>query len=200
MIHGNLKDPNSGEVRDTVSARELWQRILEIRMQTGEPYLHFIDTSNKAMPEFQKKLGLSIKQSNLCSEIILPTDKERTAVCCLSSLNLEHFDDWKNETIFLRDVAEMLTMYYSILLTMLLIELGVQSFLLHGKGQLVLALLVGMPTFSAIALYGSLRWPHQPITRFLNTYGHSLIKQIFHSVKKEVRHLMLQARAFVSHT
>jgi ribonucleoside-diphosphate reductase alpha chain len=103
-----LKDPHSGEVRDTVPARELWQRILEIRMQTGEPYLHFIDTSNKAMPEFQKKLGLSIKQSNLCSEIILPTDKERTAVCCLSSLNLEHFDDWKNETIFLRDVAEML--------------------------------------------------------------------------------------------
>ena len=92
------------------------------------------------------------------------------------------------------------TMYYSILLTMLLIQLGVQSFLLYGKGQLVLALLVGMPTFSAIALYGSLRWPHQPITRFLNTYEHILIKQIFHSVKKEVRHLMLQARAFVSHT
>jgi ribonucleoside-diphosphate reductase alpha chain len=103
-----LKDPASGEVRDRIPARELWQRILEIRMQTGEPYLHFIDTSNKAMPEFQKKLGLSIKQSNLCSEIILPTDKERTAVCCLSSLNLEHFDDWKNEPLFLRDVAEML--------------------------------------------------------------------------------------------
>jgi ribonucleoside-diphosphate reductase alpha chain len=103
-----LKDPASGEVKDTIPARELWQRILEIRMQTGEPYLHFIDTSNKAMPEFQRKLGLSIKQSNLCSEIILPTDKERTAVCCLSSLNLEYFDDWKNEPLFLRDVAEML--------------------------------------------------------------------------------------------
>jgi ribonucleoside-diphosphate reductase alpha chain len=103
-----LKDPASGEVRDTIPARELWQRILEIRMQTGEPYLHFIDTSNKAMPEFQRKLGLAIKQSNLCSEIILPTDKERTAVCCLSSLNLEYFDDWKNEPLFLRDVAEML--------------------------------------------------------------------------------------------
>jgi len=103
-----LKDPHSGEVRDTVSARELWQRILEIRMQTGEPYLHFIDTSNRLMPEFQKKLGLSIKQSNLCSEIILPTDKERTAVCCLSSLNLEYFDEWKNDTLFLADIAEML--------------------------------------------------------------------------------------------
>ena len=103
-----LKDPHSGEVRDTVPARELWQRILEIRMQTGEPYLHFIDTSNRAMPEFQKKLGLSIRQSNLCSEIILPTDKKRTAVCCLSSVNLEYYDDWKNDKLFLRDMAEML--------------------------------------------------------------------------------------------
>ena len=103
-----LKDPHTNEVRDKVSARELWQRILEIRMQTGEPYLHFIDTSNSEMPEFQKKLGLSIKQSNLCSEIILPTDKERTAVCCLSSVNLEYYDEWKNDPLFLADIAEML--------------------------------------------------------------------------------------------
>ena len=103
-----LKDPHTNEVRDKVSARELWQRILEIRMQTGEPYLHFIDTSNSAMPEFQKKLGLSIKQSNLCSEIILPTNKERTAVCCLSSVNLEYYDEWKNDPLFLSDIAEML--------------------------------------------------------------------------------------------
>jgi ribonucleoside-diphosphate reductase alpha chain len=103
-----LKDPHSGEVRDKVSARELWQRILEMRMQTGEPYLHFIDASNRAMPDFKKKLGLKIRQSNLCSEIILPTDKKRTAVCCLSSLNLEYYDEWKNEPMFLKDVAEML--------------------------------------------------------------------------------------------
>ncbi len=103
-----LKDPHNGDVREKVSAKELWQRILEIRMQTGEPYLHFIDTSNRAMPEFQKKLGLKIRQSNLCSEIILPTDKNRTAVCCLSSVNLEYFDDWKNDKLFLRDMAEML--------------------------------------------------------------------------------------------
>ena len=103
-----LKDPHSGEVREKVSAKEMWQRILDIRMQTGEPYIHFIDTSNRAMPDFQKKLGLSIKQSNLCSEIILPTDKKRTAVCCLSSVNLEYFDEWKNNKLFLRDVAEML--------------------------------------------------------------------------------------------
>jgi ribonucleoside-diphosphate reductase alpha chain len=103
-----LRDPHSNEVREVVSAKDLWQRILDIRMQTGEPYLHFIDASNRAMPEFQKKLGLSIKQSNLCSEIILPTDKDRTAVCCLSSVNLEYYDEWKNDSLFLADIAEML--------------------------------------------------------------------------------------------
>ena len=103
-----LKDPHSGEVREKVSARDLWQRILEMRMHTGEPYLHFIDTSNEHMPQFQKDLGLKIRQSNLCSEIILPTDKDRTAVCCLSSVNLEYYDDWKNDRFFLRDIAEML--------------------------------------------------------------------------------------------
>jgi len=103
-----LKDPHDGSVRDTVPARELWQRILEMRMQTGEPYLHFIDTSNRMMPQFQKDLGLKIRQSNLCSEIILPTDKQRTAVCCLSSVNLEYYDEWKNDELFLRDIAEML--------------------------------------------------------------------------------------------
>ena len=77
-------------------------------MQTGEPYLHFIDASNRAMPQFQKDLGLSIKQSNLCSEIILATDRTRTAVCCLSSVNLEYFDEWKDHPTFLRDIAEML--------------------------------------------------------------------------------------------
>ena len=103
-----LKNPNDGTIVEVVSAKELWQRILEIRMQTGEPYLHFIDTSNEHLNEYQKKLGLSIKQSNLCSEIILPTDENRTAVCCLSSVNLEYYDEWKNNKLFLRDVAEML--------------------------------------------------------------------------------------------
>ena len=103
-----LRDPHSGEAREIVSAKHLWQQILELRMHTGEPYIHFIDTSNRMMPQFLKDLGLKIHQSNLCSEIILPTDKDRTAVCCLSSLNLEYYDEWKNEPLFLRDVAEML--------------------------------------------------------------------------------------------
>lgn len=103
-----LKDPASGIVRDTISARDLWQRILETRMLTGEPYIHYIDTSNRAMPQFQKDKGLKIQQSNLCSEIILPTNEERTAVCCLSSVNLEYYDEWKNDPLFLADIAEML--------------------------------------------------------------------------------------------
>jgi ribonucleoside-diphosphate reductase alpha chain len=104
----NLVDPHSKEIRETVSARELWQRILEMRMQTGEPYLHFIDESNRKLPQWLKDRGLKIHQSNLCSEIILPTNEERTAVCCLSSLNLEYYDEWKNDKGFLADIAEML--------------------------------------------------------------------------------------------
>jgi ribonucleoside-diphosphate reductase alpha chain len=103
-----LRDPHSGETREFVSAREMWQKILELRMQTGEPYLHFIDESNRKLPEHLKKLGLKVHQSNLCSEIILPTNEERTAVCCLSSLNLEYYDEWSKDPEFLKDIAEML--------------------------------------------------------------------------------------------
>ena len=103
-----LKDPHSGEIRETVSAKHLWQMILELRMMTGEPYLHFIDTSNRELPQWLKDKGLKVHQSNLCSEIILPTNEQRTAVCCLSSLNLETYDEWKDEPLFFKDVAEML--------------------------------------------------------------------------------------------
>jgi ribonucleoside-diphosphate reductase alpha chain len=103
-----LKDPHSGEVREVVSAKHLWQQIIELRMHTGEPYIHFIDTSNRMLPQFLKDKGLKVHQSNLCSEIILPTNEQRTAVCCLSSLNLETYDEWKDNKLFLRDVAEML--------------------------------------------------------------------------------------------
>lgn len=103
-----LNDPATGKSVDKVSAKELWQRILETRMQTGEPYLHFIDESNRQMPQWLQKQGLKVRQSNLCSEITLPTDENRTAVCCLSSVNLEYYDDWKNDPQFLSDIAEML--------------------------------------------------------------------------------------------
>jgi len=103
-----LVDPHNGTVREVISAKELWQRILEMRMQTGEPYLNFIDTANKALPEWLKAEGLKINGSNLCNEIHLPTSEDRTAVCCLSSVNLEYYDDWKDEPKFIHDIAEML--------------------------------------------------------------------------------------------
>lgn len=103
-----LKDPHSNKVCDMVSAKELWQRILEMRMQTGEPYIHYIDRSNDALPPWLKQRGLKVHQSNLCSEIILPTDADRTAVCCLSSVNLEYFDEWSKDKSFLVDMLEML--------------------------------------------------------------------------------------------
>ena len=103
-----LRDPHTKEVREIVSATDIWQRILEMRMQTGEPYIHYIDESNRKMPEWLKQKELKINQSNLCSEIILPTNKERTAVCCLSSLNLEYFDEWSKNKLFLKDILEML--------------------------------------------------------------------------------------------
>lgn len=104
----NLYDPDSDVVKETISAKWLWQKILELRMMTGEPYIHFIDASNRALPQWLKEKGLRVNQSNLCSEIILPTSKERTAVCCLSSVNIEHYDAWSKDPLFLLDVAEML--------------------------------------------------------------------------------------------
>jgi ribonucleoside-diphosphate reductase alpha chain len=95
----DLIDPHTSEIRETVQARELWERILEVRFRTGEPYLMFKDTANRALPQSLKDQGLQIHSSNLCSEIFLPTAKDRSAVCCLSSLNLEYFDEWKDTSI-----------------------------------------------------------------------------------------------------
>lgn len=104
----DLKNPATGEVVETISARDLWQRILEMRMHTGEPYLVFLDTANRALPSWLKERGLRIRGSNLCTEIFLPTSETRTAVCCLSSLNLEYFDDWKDHPDFIADTMEFL--------------------------------------------------------------------------------------------
>lgn len=95
----NLIDPNNKQVKETIKARELWQRILEVRFRTGEPYFFFSDTANKHLPQSLKDKGLKIHGSNLCNEIFLVTNKDRSAVCCLSSLNIEYFDEWKDTTI-----------------------------------------------------------------------------------------------------
>lgn len=104
-----LIEPNTGKVKKVVSAKMLWQKILELRAgETGEPYIHFIDTSNKHFPDFLKRHGLKVRQSNLCTEIILPTSADRTAVCCLSSYNLSYWDEYKTNYQFFRDTAEFI--------------------------------------------------------------------------------------------
>ena len=103
----DLRDPKDGEVKESINARKLWERIIEVRFRTGEPYLNFIDTANRALPQNLKDLGLRINGSNLCNEIHLPTSADRTAVCCLSSLNLEYYDEWKDTNI-VGDLVRML--------------------------------------------------------------------------------------------
>ena len=108
-----LKSPKNGIVQSTVSARNLWIRLLTARVETGEPYIIFIDTVNRLIPQHHKLAGLNVKTSNLCSEITLPTGidrdgNDRTAVCCLSSLNLEKYDEWKNDEHFITDVMRFL--------------------------------------------------------------------------------------------
>tara|TARA_A100000164_G_C21914399_1_gene777445 strand:+ start:309 stop:2081 length:1773 start_codon:yes stop_codon:yes gene_type:complete len=103
-----LINPNNEDIVEVVSARSLWQKLLDMRIQTGEPYLIFKDTANNAMPQWLKDAGHKINGSNLCTEIFLPTDKERTAVCCLSSLNVEYFNEWKGNKLFIQDSLEML--------------------------------------------------------------------------------------------
>lgn len=108
-----LRSPKNGAVMRYINARQLFQKILELRLQTGEPYLIFIDTANKALAKHQRELGLKIRQSNLCSEILLPTGvdhlgKKRTAVCCLSSVNVETWDQWHTHPTFLEDIMRFL--------------------------------------------------------------------------------------------
>ena len=108
-----LKSPKDGAVQSTISARNLWIRLLTARIETGEPYIIYIDTVNRQIPQHHKLAGLTVKTSNLCSEITLPTGidkdgRDRTAVCCLSSLNVENYDEWKDDKNFIGDVMRFL--------------------------------------------------------------------------------------------
>ena len=108
-----LKSPADGTVQQTISARNLWIRLLTARIETGEPYIIYIDTVNRLIPQHHKLANLTVKTSNLCSEITLPTGidkdgRDRTAVCCLSSLNLETYDEWKDDPDMLNDVMRFL--------------------------------------------------------------------------------------------
>ena len=104
-----LRSPYDGTVQSTISARNLWIRLLTARIETGEPYIIYIDTVNRLIPQHHKLANLTVKTSNLCSEITLPTGidkdgRDRTAVCCLSSLNLEKYDEWKDDPDMIKDV------------------------------------------------------------------------------------------------
>ena len=104
----DLIDPHTKQVKKTVSAKTLWVKLIQNRVETGEPYIMFGDTVQDALPQSQKDLGLKVRQSNLCSEITLPTDEMRTAVCCLSSVNLEEYDEWSKDSNFIPDLVRML--------------------------------------------------------------------------------------------
>ncbi len=112
-LEWNLVSPKDKLVISTVKARDLWIKLLTTRIETGEPYILFIDHVNDKRPQHLKKLGLSVKMSNLCSEIVLPTGLDhlgnaRTAVCCLSSLNLEYFEEWHSDSLFITDVMRFI--------------------------------------------------------------------------------------------
>ena len=104
----DLIDPHTKKVTKTVSAKTLWVKLIQNRVETGEPYIMFKDTVQAGLPQFQKDAGLNVHHSNLCSEITLPTSEDRTAVCCLSSVNLEEFDEWKHDDNFIPDLIRML--------------------------------------------------------------------------------------------
>jgi len=104
----NLIDPHNGKVVETVRARQLWEEILTTRFRTGEPYINYVDEANRQLHPALQEQGLKVNGSNLCNEIHLPTSEDRTAVCCLSSVNLARFDEWEHEVDFIPDLIEML--------------------------------------------------------------------------------------------
>ena len=167
-----LKDPDTQVVRDTILARDLWQRILEARFRTGSPYVNFIDTANKHLPEEQKKLGLKIHGSNLCNEIHLATNEERTAVCCLSSVNLEMYDEWKNTTM-IKDLIRFLDNVLQKFID------NVPNDLIKAKHSAIAERSLGL---GAMGFHGYLQKMNIP---FESPIAKGLNKRIFRTIKME---------------
>lgn len=171
-IPWDLIDPNDGTVRDTVDARELWQRILEIRFRTGEPYLNFIDTANRYLPEPLKRKGLKIHGSNLCNEIHLPTGEGRTAVCCLSSVNLENYDEWKDSQM----IADLVTMLDNVL----------QFFIDHASSDLANAIYSAKRERSlGLGAMGFHSYLQRKGVPFESAIADSMNRRIFKSIKSQ---------------
>ena len=167
-----LKDPDTQVVRDSILARDLWQRILEARFRTGSPYVNFIDTANKHLPEEQKKLGLKIHGSNLCNEIHLATNEERTAVCCLSSVNLEMYDEWKNTTM-IKDLIRFLDNVLQKFID------NVPNDLIKAKHSAIAERSLGL---GAMGFHGYLQKMNIP---FESPIAKGLNKRIFRTIKME---------------
>jgi ribonucleoside-diphosphate reductase alpha chain len=165
-----LKSPKNDEVIKTVSARKIWQKILELRLQTGEPYIIYTDTVNNQMPAHQRKLGLKVRQSNLCSEIMLHTGldhlgRDRTAVCCLSSLNAEKFMEWEKHETFLEDTFRFLDNVLTDFIERAPSEMGRATYAAYRERSVGLGLMgfhsflqgLGVPMESAMAKSWNLR-------------------------------------------
>jgi len=168
----DLKDPNDHTVRESMPARTLWQQILEVRYRTGEPYLNFIDTANAALPHTMKAKGLKIHGSNLCNEIHLPTSDERTAVCCLSSVNLEKFEDWKDSNM-IRDLTKFLD--------------NVLQFFIDNAGDEISRARYSATQERSLGL-GAMGWHsllHQKRIPFDSTQARELNRQVFKRIKEE---------------
>lgn len=136
-----LVDPHSGNITDRIKARELWEEILTARFRTGEPYLNYIDEANDKRHPAHINQGLIIKGSNLCNEIHLPTNEERTAVCCLSSVNAYKYDEWKNDEHFIGDLVEMLDNVISYFIAFAPDELGKAKYSAYRERSIGLGLM-----------------------------------------------------------
>ena len=168
----DLKDPNDDTVRESMPARKLWQQILETRYRTGEPYLNFIDTANRALPHTMKAKGLKINGSNLCNEIHLPTSDDRTAVCCLSSVNLEKFDEWKDTTL-IRDLIRFLD--------------NVLQFFIDNAGDEISRARYSATQERSLGL-GAMGWHsllHQKRIPFESAQARELNRKVFRHIKNE---------------
>jgi len=168
----DLKDPNDSTVRESMPARTLWQQILEVRYRTGEPYLNFIDTANRALPHTMKAKGLKIHGSNLCNEIHLPTSKDRTAVCCLSSVNLECYDEWKG-TQMIRDLTRFLD--------------NVLQFFIDNAGDEISRARYSATQERSLGL-GAMGWHsllHQKMIAFDSLEARELNREVFKYIKNE---------------
>ena len=181
-LNWDLVDPHSKEIVETVRARELWEEILTTRFRTGEPYINYLSEANRQLHPALQKAGLEIKGSNLCNEIHLPTNEDRTAVCCLSSVNLVKFDEWRHDHFFIADLIEML-------------DNVLQFFIDHAPSELDKAKYSAMRERSlglgAMGFHDYLMWKHIP---FESGIAISINKQMFRNIKEKA----VQATAYLA--